>query len=164
MAAIPCLEGAQLFGLAEPILRTDSEEQKFPALVDDSGECQEVFVDDDGPVGIYHRLLSKTYTPSRKQLGDGGDVDVVADLLLVCWAFRNKIHANADKLESLIYAALPKNTTPIQTSFDRFSVFAGEFSGVPFFLTEKVMLFSMKYRVVIAQSRRECLNTEDFCT
>jgi hypothetical protein len=149
-AAYPCLSGMLFFGLAEPVLRTESEEEVFPVIIGSGGEDVALFVDDDYPAGLYHRLLSKTYglAPAKQQYGDRQVRVAEAELLLVCWAFRNKVNTTADVLESIIYASFDDTIKAVQSNFDRRSVFNGEFSGVPFFLPEEVMLFSMKYRFI----------------
>jgi hypothetical protein len=164
-ADYPCLGGMRFFGLAEPILRSASEEEVFPVIVDKDGEDTTLFVDDDFPAGIYHRLLSKTYSmaPMKQQTGDQNMQLAEAELLLICWAFRKVVHTTADVLESLIYASFDDTIKAVQSSFDRRAVFGGEFSGIPFFLPEDVMLFSMKYRFKYPAQAKECLNIENFC-
>jgi hypothetical protein len=164
-AAYSCLSGMRLFGLAEPILRSASEEEVFPVIVSNEGEDTALFVDDDFPAGIYHRLLSKTYTalPLKQQVGDQNMQLAEAELLLICWAFRQSVHTTADVLESLIYSSFDESIKAVQSNFDRRAVFSGEFSGVSFFLPEDVMLFSMKYRFRYPSRAKECLTIENFC-
>jgi hypothetical protein len=164
-AAYTCLSGMRLLGLAEPVLRVASEEEVFPVIVDNSGEDTALFVDDDFPAGIYHRLLSKTYSvlPRKQQYGDQNIQMAEAELLLICWAFRQSVHTTADVLESLIYSSFDESIKAVQSNFDRHAVFNGEFSGVSFFLPEDVMLFSMKYRFRFPLQAKECLTIENFC-
>ena len=164
-AAYPCLSGMRFFGLAEPVLRSESEEEVFPVIVDDKGECTAIAADDDFPAGIYHRLLSKTYSfaPMKSQFGNEKVQQAEAELLLICWAFREATGTTADIIESLIYASFDTTINAIQSNFDRRAVFGGEFSGIPFFLPEEVMLFSMKYRFKYPAQAKECLNIENFC-
>jgi hypothetical protein len=165
IAAYPCLDGMRFFELAEPVLRSESEEEVFPVIVNEDGEDTTLFVDDDFPAGVYHRLLSKTYSmaPVKQQVGDQNIQLVEAELLLICWAFRKSVHTTADVLESLIYASFDDSIKMVQSSFDRRAVFGGEFSGISFFLPEDVMLFSMKYRFKYPARAKECLNIENFC-
>jgi hypothetical protein len=164
-SAYPCLSGMLFFGLAEPVLRTEEEDVFFPAVVDAKGEDTFLFTDDDFPAGLYHRLLSKTYLllPSKQQYGDEQIQVAEAELLLVCWAFRHRVNTTADVLESMIYASFNESIKAVLSNFDRRSVFNGEFSGIPFFLPETVMLFSMKYRFRYSARARECLTIENFC-
>lgn len=161
----PCLCVSRFYGLAEPVVRRMSSDEAFPAIVDFDGEDTEVFADDDFPVGIYHRLLTKQYlTPIvKKQYGDQITQDVEGNMILVCWAFRNQVAATADILESIIYSCFTREVLAGVSNFDRRSVFSSEFSGVPFFLPEDVMLFSMKYKFKYPATARECLDIPNFC-
>jgi hypothetical protein len=165
-AGFPCLDGMQLFGLAEPVLRIREDgEEAFPAIINYNGEDTMLFTDDDYPAGLYHRLLSKTYSmaPTKQQYGDGNIQFAVADVILICWSFRNAIRTAPDVLESIIYSSFNEDVLVNQSNFDRLAVFNGEFSGVPFFLPETVMLFSMKYRIKQHAILRDCLNIGDIC-
>ena len=161
----PCLSGFLFFGLSEAITRRMNDETVFPVVVSADCESNDVFVDDDFPGGIYHRLLSKQYLPAPKnaQYGDDKCQLPVADMILVCWAFRDKINAAADILEMIVYSGFPNHVTAISSNFDRRSVFSGEFSGIPFNLPEDVMLFSMKYRIAFPATDRNCINIDNFC-
>jgi len=165
IADYPCLLGMQFFGLAEPVVRSSEDEQLFPVIVDFTGEDTAIVVDDDYPAGLYHRLLSKSYSaaPTKQQYGNQNVRIAEADMLLVCWAFRNKIKTTADVLEGLLYSVFDDDIRAVQSSFDRRAVFAGEFSGFPFFLPEDVMLFGMKYRFKYPAKSRECLEIPNFC-
>jgi hypothetical protein len=165
-AAYPCLSNMRFFGLAEPVLRRESEEEVFPVIVGADGEGAHIFVDDDFPAGIYHRLLSKTYSTLRvkDQFGDQNIQEAESEILLVCWAFRQAVHTTSDVLESLIYSSFGNDIKAVQSNFDRRAVFSGEFLGVSFFLPEDVMLFSMKYRFKHQAQAKECLNIENFCS
>jgi hypothetical protein len=164
-AAYPCLSGMRFSGLAEPVLRRESGEEVFPVLVGVDGEDAHLFVDDDFPAGIYHRLLSGTYgvLPLKQRYGDEKIQAAEAEVLLVCWAFRQSVHTAADVLEGLIYAAFGEEIKAVQSNFDRRAVFNGEFAGISFFLPEDVMLFSMKYRFRYPSMSKGCLNIENFC-
>jgi hypothetical protein len=164
-ANYPCLDAAKFFGLAEPVIRRVSGDEVFPVVVDFDGEDTEVFADDDFPVGIYHRLISKTYSEPKikHQYGEQAVQQAVADMILICWVFRNRVRATADVIESLIYSSFQKEIKAGTSSFDRRAVFAGEFSGLPFFLPEDVMLFSMKYRFMYPITDRDCMDIPNFC-
>jgi len=161
----PCLSGFCTFGLSETITRRYSEDEIFPAVVNTDGESMDVFADDDFPLGIYHRLLSKQYaqTNKKERFGDDYVQLIIADLILVCWAFREKTGATADELETLIYSSMPEHVSMTSSNFDRRSVFSGEFSGIPFNVPEDVMLFSMKYKYVYPVSSRDCTEIHNLC-
>ena len=161
----PCLMGAHFFGLAEPVVRRTNDDAIFPVIIGADCECTDVFVDDDFPIGIYHRLLSKQYSPTDKKMQYGDDYIQIAivEMILICWALRDKINASADNLERLIYSCFPNDAKAVSSNFDRRNVFAGEFSGIPFNLPEDVMLFSMKYKFAYPATTRECIEIENFC-
>jgi len=167
MDDLKCLEGFQLYGLAEPVIRRYNDDEWIPLIVDSSSEDHEVFVDDDYPLGVYHRHLAKTYsTPEKKnQFGDDTVQNVVADMILVCWSFRRYLgdDGTVEALERLIYSCLPEKTIALQSNFDRRSVFSTEFQNVPFNLPEDVLLFSMRYRFIYPVNSRECIDIEDIC-
>jgi len=165
---LPCLNGFQLYGIAEQVIRRYNDDEWIPFIVDSDSEDHEVFVDDDFPLGLYHRLLSKTYSmPDRKnQYGDDVVQMVTADMILVCWAFRKYLDKKGtiDTIERIIYSSLNgKEILALQSNFDRKAVFSGEFSGVPFNLPEDVLLFSMRYRVTYPLTSRECIEIENIC-
>jgi hypothetical protein len=161
----PLLAASRFFGLAEPVVRRVSDDEVFPVVVDFDGEDTEVFADDDFPLGIYHRLISKTYTEARvkQQYGNQDAQPVAADMTLVCWAFRSRVLTAADVIESVIYSSFQNGIKAGISTFDRRTVFAGEFSGLPFFLPEDVMLFSMKYKFMYPLTSRECMDIRNFC-
>ncbi len=165
IADYPCLNGSILHGIAEPILRHDEgSEEYFPVIVDATGEDTLVFADDDYPMGIYHRLLSKSYSmpPVRKQYGDQTTDVAEVEMMLICWAIRNKVSASVDVLERLIYSAFKSEIKAVSSNFKRTEVFNGEFTGIPFFLPENVMLFSMKYSFKYPAQQRECIEILNF--
>ena len=161
---INCLSDSQFFGLVEPIVRREDDDKWFPVVVDNQGEDTYVFVDDDFPMGIYHRLIGKSYSVQQgKSFGDNTAMLINVDMLLVCWCFRDKINTTVDVIESMIFASSPKDITPVQSNFDRNNVFLNEFKGIPFFLPEEVFLFSMRYKASYPANKRECLNIETIC-
>ena len=165
MDAYPCMAGYKLYGIAEQVIRRYNADEWEPLIVDSDCEDHTVFVDDDYPLGIYHRLLAKTYsTPERKnQFGDDVVQNVTAEMILVCWAFRKYLNVTAETIERIIYASLPDKTLALQSTFDRKAVFSGEFSGIPFNIPEDVLLFSMRYRYSYPVSSRECIEVENIC-
>jgi hypothetical protein len=164
MRRVDCLSNSQFFGLVEPIVRKEEDDKWFPVIIDNQGEDSYVFVDDDYPVGVYHRLLGKSYTVNQKAgFGDNVGMILTVELLLLCWGFRNKINATADAMETMIFASLPNTIIPVQSDFNRNNVFSGEFKNIPFFLPEEVFLFSMKYKASFQVNKRECAMIEITC-
>jgi hypothetical protein len=153
-----------IFGIAESILvREDDKESDdvyIPSIIDSDGECHSVFVDDDYKLGIYHRVLGKTYTNQpNKGFGDGSGVLVVADMQLVCWGFSTAVEA--ESVEQLIFSKSPEAMRFVSSDFDRKKVFSSEMQGIPFFLPPEVFLFSIKYKVQY-KAKRACLEISDF--
>jgi hypothetical protein len=165
MQTFDCLADSRFFGVAEPVIRlVDEGEEWFPAVIDNEGEDRYVFVDDDYPLGIYHRIAGKAYIPASKSTyGDTQALTVQANMKLVCWGLRNRVRTTADRIESFIYASLPAIATPVSSSFDRSLVFGNEFRGVQFFLPEVAFLFSIDYYLRYTPARRECIDLSDLC-
>jgi len=161
-----CLANSQVYGVAEPIIRSDEDSEEWiPVLVDNDGEDHYIFVvDDDYPMVLYHRLLSKSYVVDRKsKYGDDIGLSIQADMRLVCWGFRNMVKTTAEQIESFIFASLPSNVNPVKSNFDRLAVFNNEFKGIKFFLPEEVFLFSMDYNFKYTPNKRECVDLSNIC-
>jgi hypothetical protein len=159
-----CLENIRLMELAEPVVRNEDAEEWIPAVVENSGEDTTVFADDEYPLGVYHRLLSKAYaTVPNKGYGDSVRIMTIADMKLVCWGFRNTLNTTADRIESFIYATLPADVLPVRSIFDRAAVFGAEFKGIEFFLPEEVFLFSMDYKLQYPVNKRDCIDLRNIC-
>lgn len=145
-----------IYGLSEPIM-TGEEDNFFPAIIDEDGECRNVFTDDDYNFGCYHRLLSKTYqTLPGKGFGDNPKIVQTAELNMICWAF----NADAQKLEQHIFSALPNSVEIVSTDFDKVRVFRGEIKGFNFHIAPNVALFSIKYKVRY-QVKKTCTEITD---
>ena len=155
----------KLHGLASPILvrSTDSEEDHtaFPAIINNEGECTYVFADDDYSFGVYHRILNRNYAQTKKSYGDS-DLDVAIDeVVLICWGFRDQLKMDALTFESqIIIPSLPKEALLLQSNFDQFSVFNGEFKKVVYNLIPEQFLFSVKYKVQYTFNR-ECVEINE---
>ena len=167
MDKFPCMIGYKLLGIAEPVVRRNYDgDEWFPVIVDEYSGDHTVFVDDDYPLGIYHRLLGKTYsTPKDMQFGDEKYQLVTTDMILVCWAFRKYLGSEGavDTLERIIYSSMDNDITLVSSDFDRLRVFQNEFRNVQFFLPEDVLLFSMRYRFNYPIMSRECVDVENIC-
>jgi hypothetical protein len=165
MQGFECLSGAVFFGIAEPVVRdVDEGEVWLPAVIDVEGEDRYVFIDDDYPLGIYHRIMDKVYAPAVKNsYGDGQALSVQANMKLVCWGLRKRVMTTADRIEGFIYASLPEVATPVRSTLDRSLVFANEFQGIQFFVPEVAFLFSIDYYLKYTPSRRECVDLSDLC-
>jgi hypothetical protein len=58
---------------------------------------------------------------------------------------------------------IPRDVTPVRSSFDRSLVFGNEFRGVQFFLPEVAFLFSIDYNLKYTPRKRECIDLSDLC-
>ena len=152
-----------IFGIAESILIRDTEKETddvyIPSIIDSEGECHSVFVDDNYQLGMYHRLVGKTYTSqATKGYGDKQKTIVQADMLLVCWGFSSAV--KAESVEEFIFSKSPDGMRFTSADFDRKRVFSSEMSGIPFFLPPDVFLFSIKYKVQY-EAKRACVEINE---
>lgn len=152
----------QVYGIAEPIIKRELDEENeietlMPMIVDEYGEMQYPFVDDDYKLGWYHKLNSKKYDVNQKTgVGDAAKVVVTASMSLICWGFGIKNEAT----EEFFAAKKPEIMVFTDTVFDRNSVFSGEFKGVDFFLPPEVSLIKINYTVRYIQ-KAECIEIND---
>lgn len=154
----------QVFGIAEPFIKNDFDEEKeveimLPAI-EVGGELTYPFIDDDYKFGFYHKLVSKKYDVSQKDsLGDSPKNTITASMSLICWGFGLK----TEVLEEFFFSKKPSNMVFSDTIFDRNAVFAGEFKGVSFFLPPEVCLFKINYTVKYVQ-KPECVEINEIFT
>lgn len=158
---------AQLEGIAYQVARESTEGEQlevFPAIVEPEKDPRYIGVDDTYPLIIYHRVLSNTYADDAKQsqYGDGFSAQVCStDMLMVVFAKRAALKLSADQLEALLVSGFPDQfvrsaTAEMQltakatlqaSTMDVFTVFAGEYRNVKFFLGVEDILFSLKYKI-----------------
>lgn len=153
----------RVFGIAEPIILNDEtaegEPLFIPVIIDGLEDQQYVFFDELYQIGIYHRLLGKTYERQpTKGYGDSTKVIVKVDMGLVCWGYIPGI--KAEQLEHLIYAKAPASMQFISTNFDRKQVFNQEMPGAEFMVPPELYLFYIKYRVQYP-ANNACLEIND---
>lgn len=160
---------AILYGLASPILVRSIEEEEdqvaYPAVIDNGGECKYVFADDDYSFGVYHRIINRNYSQIKKGYGDTNQDISIDEVILICWGFRNQLNMDALSFEKqIIVPALPKEALLVQSNFDQFAVFNGEFKNVVYNLIPEQFLFSVKYKVQYVFNRK-CveINEENKC-
>jgi len=147
-----------LCGLASPILVRSMDEDDqvaFPAVINNDGECKYVFSDDDYSFGIYHRIINRSYSQNKQGYGDTNYDVAIDEIVLICWGFRNQLNMDALSFENqIIVPALPKEALLIQSNFDQFGVFNGEFKNVIYNLIPEQFLFSVKYKVQYVFNRK----------
>ena len=139
-------------GLAEAVIIRESEDKILPAIVCHDGECDVNLFDDLYDAGFYHKLNGITY---NEVAGWGDDVrkQSVHDMSIIVYGKRECISPYA--MEKLVCDAIGQASKgdiicmPVSADFNRLQVFAGEFSGYPFFLQPEVFLFKVNYRITI---------------
>lgn len=139
-------------GMAEAVIIRENEDKILPAVVCHDGECDVDLFDDRYDAGFYHKLNGITY---KEVDGWGDDVrkQSVHDMSIVVYGKRSCI--SPYDMEKVVCDAIGKASKgdivclPISSDFNRLQVFAGEFSGYPFFLKPHVFLFKVNYRITI---------------
>ncbi len=142
-----------LNGLVTPIVRRDESDVYFPVIVNAEGYDKYVFTDDKNDIGVYHKLLTKTYQPNQKaSFGDEVTQRVTAEMILICWGFIDRF-PRVHEVESRITSLAPKGVNVRISNFDRINVFQQEFGNIPFFLTNKEFLFSIRYQITYDEKK-----------
>ena len=139
---------AQLFGIAFPVqIQDDDSDRSIPAIIDTDGECCYVFSDDSYSFGLYHRLLSKSYS-QVKGYGDGNlDVEL-NEMTMVVWGFSNQLSIGALDFErEIIIPSIPKLASLVSSDFDSYRVANGEFRNANYLNKPEEFIFSIKYKV-----------------
>ena len=142
--------------IAEPVIIRDQEEQSFPAIIDQKGECNISLFDDQYAIGAYHKMTQINYPETAaKGYGDDRRVQRVAVMSLVVYGDRGTAdhYELADELRKAIEKTVYKNRKPCSVTsvnYNRALVFAGEFGGIAFFLQPHVFLFRINYRITTA--------------
>jgi len=152
---------AQLHKIAFPCqIQDENTDRAIPAIIDTDGECKFVFSDDDYSFGLYHRLLSKTYS-REKGFGDG-DIDVeLNEMSIIVWGFSNQLKMNAIDFErEIIIPSIPKKAALVSTDFDSYRVANSEFRNTTYLNKPEEFIFSVKYKVQF-KFKRICLLETD---
>ncbi len=140
-------------GLVTPIVHRDENNLYYPVIVNAEGNDKYVFTDDKKDIGVYHKLLTKTYQPNQKaSFGDQTTQKVTAEMILICWGFIDR-YPKAHEVESKVSLLAPKGVNVRVSNFDRFNVFQQEFGNIPFFLKNKEFLFSIRYQIVYDEKK-----------
>jgi hypothetical protein len=139
---------AQLHGIAFPIQIKDVDlDSAIPAIIDTDGECRYVFSDDSFSFGLYHRLLSKTYS-EVKGFGDSNMNVETDDMLMVIWGFSNQLSMNALDFErKIIIPSIPQKAALVSSDFDSYRIANSEFRNSNYLNKPEEFIFSVKYKV-----------------
>ena len=159
----PCFAQAQLYGIATDTPCGDTEQQPayYPVMNGLNGESTDVSIHDLLPLQIYHRILSKTYTPKKTSVGDRQNICIEkTEVKMVVAGNTVLLSQSAFDLEGLMADTFPATMTQSQahalgllrmqvslqrTVFDSLAVFREEYKGVAPFLTAAQILFAMYY-------------------
>lgn len=137
-----------LYGIAEPVLTRDTENEiTLPAIVDELGECYDVFGHvDENDIVLYHKLNSISYSGSEASYGSRTTYRKEADMSLVVYGRRTM---GRDAVEKALCAKLSgtKGVSLNNTEFGAVQILATEYAGLPYFLNPDYFLFRINYRV-----------------
>jgi hypothetical protein len=154
-------------GVAYDATRRDDDKNtivQYPVLTDLTGEGTDISISDTYPITIYHRILSKSYTP--KPNGSFGDrqneVTEKTDVKMVIAGWTNRLSMTQEDLEALITSNFPDAIKPalyapfklmrmaatLQGSvLSREQVFKEEYKGIPYDIKPEQILFSIRYQI-----------------
>lgn len=140
---------ARLYGVAEPVLVRDRDKEKtLPAVITCDGECLDVFADCDlNDVVIYHRMHKKSYTPDAEHSrGSRVIYRNIYDMTLLVYGKRKINHMEIESALSSVISR-EQHCTIVSSNFNAVEVYAGEYSGMPFFLNPEYFLFKINYQI-----------------
>lgn len=171
--------GSQINGLAALANYKDGDVVKTsPFVMDRNNEPQQVGLDDSFPCIVYHRLLGLNYTQvnNTSQFGRGVNKQVqVADMLLVAYGRFAPLRITSEQFEALIAAGFPDEVASALLApykLDRMlvtlqgsnmlsqQVYAGEYGGLPVYISAEDILFSVRYRIE-TDFRKNCFSICD---
>lgn len=155
------------YNIAEFLTREEKDEKitKFPAIIDEFGECIDVNPNDTYPIQFYHRILG--ILPTDVQLDDfgnnGNQITEVDEMVLVIVGDRKKTLAYRENVASAVWAQFPRELTipnlqscliePLEINNDRESVWYSEFENVEFALEPQQYMIALKYRITAIYSK-----------
>jgi hypothetical protein len=147
-------------GVAYPIARKKDNVYEFiPAIISPAGEAKYLTFDDIEEMGIYHRIVTSSYSQDKSQsYGDGyTSFQQNYDIDLVVMADRRRVEVTPDVLEAAIASNFPAgekpqginylNILPVSANHNSRSLFSQEFQGVNYHLKPEHVFFSIRYRV-----------------
>jgi hypothetical protein len=136
---------------------------RFPAMVDNDGEAKMIDVDDSYDMIIYHKLESiNNSLVAKNGFGDSrGDLLEAANMSLMVYAFRDKIHRTSYWLEAAMKDSMldripvtNKDGKVVQTSviqagnssFDKLGLLQREYSEIELNYPN-LIVFELKYSI-----------------
>lgn len=177
MDQVTSLHNYRVYGIAEPSLTNRSEGEAIqPCTINLDGEGTPVVYDDSYSLVMYHRIFSEGIAPlANRQFGNKATdwVRTSSDMELVVFAHRTKTKMNPRTLAAQIFYLMPAAQTPIydtsnnkiattvvlpiNINFDSNAIFSRDYRGAEYFISESLMLFSIRYTIE-SDIRKECFN------
>ena len=167
-------DGSQINGLAS--LANYKEGDKVltaPVIMDNNYEPKWVGLDDTFPAIIYHRAVGVSYSQinNSSQFGRGvNKLQQTCDMLMIVFGKYERLKLTSEQFEALIAASFPDLVeqeliapfkldsmlvTLVGSNLVGAQVYAGEYGGLPVYISAEDILFSVRYRIE-TQFRKNC--------
>lgn len=145
----------------KPGARNKKELELLPAIVLPGGQIEFVTAESNFALQCYHRLLSKQYSFVSKSYGNGHDIQMVAELMLVFITNSAITGRSKEALEPAVLFGMPQHLSPaalselgigkclirpVSSNLDQVAVFRQEYPQSTYFLNAQVGMFSIKYK------------------
>lgn len=171
--------GMSLNGLASLAnYKAGEDTRTAPVIMDKDNEPQFVGLDDTYPATVYHRALGISYNTITNASQFGRNVDKMAqtaDMLLVVYGRFAPLRLTSEQFEALITAGFPDLVeqgllapfkldsmivTLVGSNLLGAQVYAGEYGGLPVYISAEDILFSVRYRIETT-FRKNCFSICD---
>lgn len=151
--------GAKLYGVCEQAIKTGTQKEEFPSIVDLAGDGKYVGVDDTHNLILYHRKNNiQISDDSQPGYGDNpaGSINTYG-MVMVIYFNRSKLKMEADELA--VYLQRHILAEPTNKNFHYLSVsinsvilnsqqvFRTEYSNVNYFLKPEHALMAINYTI-----------------
>lgn len=155
---------SSFYGITQPVTRRSEDKTDIVPAVMSGDEFKYVGPDDDTNLIIYHKLNGNAYS-NISGTGYGrsqGFEKCVSDCSMVVFGMRFKLGVSQHQLEQKVNQNLIEkitkaklvelklntvNINAVSSNMDAAQVFSNEFKNVPYFLSEKHILFELKYTI-----------------
>lgn len=151
--------------------------QTFPAVMDSFYEAQPITPDDNYPIVIYHKMLSKqAIKPGPSGYGDSNNVKgELVEMKMVVFGKYKSLQLTAHELEALITFNFPDSIAKAKiqglkldtmqvnyssSNMNAAAVFQEEYKGFELFLAPEDIMFSVKYSIE-SKFRKGCFTICD---
>jgi len=169
--------GAQYHGLTYETIEKDSNEKAFPSEYK-NGNFEQVTVDNNYPLVLWHKLLGKRYDKVTGEQQFGGHLYKTREVTqgyCVVFANRDVIRVTQENLEALVALGFPNvidpelvapyqmdycEVNPTGSSLITAAIWAQEFKGAELPITPENYLVRIDYQV-ITTFRNNCIKICD---